>query len=113
MKQRALVEDVKRSVAVAGTEQDKKIQIDAIMQERKTYADKVRFLLDSNRKAIRQLNEEIKPRLNSINNKIAQLENSKNVKLEVRGFKLILKKINLHSFSSSFFVQKTITCTKQ
>lgn len=84
MKQRAYVEDVKRSVAIAGNEKDKKTQIGEISKERSTYADRVRSLSDANRKAIRQLSEEINPRLNSITNKIKQLENSKNVKLEVR-----------------------------
>lgn len=84
LKQRAIVDDVKRAAAIAGSEKDRKTQIDEIMKERSTYADKVRSLSDLNRRTVRQLSEEINPRLNSITNKIKQLENSKNIKLEVR-----------------------------
>lgn len=96
MKQKVFIEDVKKSVAVAGSEQDKKTQIDAIAKERLTYTDKVRSLADLNRKTSRQLNEEIIPRLNSVTNKIKRFENSKNVKLEVR--------------SCSNFFRKEISC---
>lgn len=84
LKQRAYVEDVKRSVAIAGSESNKKTQIAEITKQRTIYSDKVRALSDQNRKTIRQLSEEITPRLKAIQSKIERLENSKNIKLEVR-----------------------------
>lgn len=116
MKQRAFVEDVKRSAAIAGSETDKKAQIDEIMKERSTYAEKVRSLSDSNRKTIRQLSEEITPRLNNVTNKIKQLENSKNVKLEVRicGFVFSYQKVNFKNLSiCSCFAQDSIKFIKE
>lgn len=89
IKQRVLVEDVKRSVAIAGNEKDKQSQFDEIAKERTVYSDKIRLLSDLNRKTIRRLNDEIKPRLTSITNKIKQMENTKNVKLEVRILKFV------------------------
>lgn len=83
IKQRALVEDVKRSAAIAGSEQDRKTQMEQIKNDRIALVEKVRGLSDENRKYLKLLNEENQPRLRSINNKIKEMENSKNVRLEV------------------------------
>ncbi|KAG4065304.1 hypothetical protein HA402_012746 [Bradysia odoriphaga] len=83
VKQRALLEDVKRAVAVAGSEEDKKIQLEEIKKERIAHVEKIRSLTEGNRQVVYKLNEEINPRLRSIDNKIKQMENSKNVKLEL------------------------------
>lgn len=83
IKQRVLVEDVKKAAANAGNEKDKQNQLDPVIKERNACSNQVRLLNDENRQVLRQLNEEIKPNLNAINSKIAKMENSKNVKLEV------------------------------
>lgn len=83
IKQSALIEDVKRSVAIVGDEKAMKNRSDEIKKQTADHADRIRKLTESNRKTIRHLNEEIKPRLNMITNKIKLMESSKDIKLEV------------------------------
>ncbi len=116
LKQKVLLDDVNRAIEKAGTEQDRKIQIDEITKERSGYAEKVRSLSDQNRRTLRELNEEILPRLNLITSKIRQMENSKNVKLEVRisiqFFSTIIFYVKCIHAGYSYFVQNLTTYIK-
>ncbi|KAJ6649475.1 Structural maintenance of chromosomes protein 5, partial [Pseudolycoriella hygida] len=83
LKQKVLIEDVKKSVEIAGKETNRKTQIDAIMTERSQFSEQIHKLADLNRATVRKLSDEINPHLNSVTNKIKLLENSKNIRLEL------------------------------
>lgn len=99
VKQRALVEDVKKAVEIAGSDSDRKLQLEQLKKKRTEYTEKIRSLSELNRSKIHELSEEITPSLNTITRKIKAMENSSAVKLEVGSFALpaflfFLKKVN-------------------